>query len=70
MAPRLEGLSKSHPEYVVVKVNIDSWDSPVVKQFGDIKGIPAFKVYTPEKALKAGGQEARQEVEKLLPTEP
>lgn len=69
MAPRLEGLSKSHPEYVVVKVNIDSWQSPVVQQFGDIKGIPAFKIYSTERALKAAGQDARQEVDKLLPPE-
>lgn len=66
MAPRLEGLSKNHPDYVVVKVNIDSWQSPVVQQFGDLKGIPAFKIFTTEKALKSAGQDARAEVEELL----
>ncbi|MEQ8222357.1 MAG: thioredoxin family protein, partial [Candidatus Eremiobacterota bacterium] len=44
IAPHLEDLDKRRDDVVVLKVNIDTWDSPVCRQF-TIKSVPSFLIY-------------------------
>ena len=65
VGPYLEKLDETREDIVVRKVNIKNWGSPVCKQY-NINSVPCFKIYDEKGKLKAEGDEAKQEVIKLL----
>lgn len=61
----LDTWAKAHPEYSVVQVEVKTLKSPVAKQF-KLDEVPAFQFYTEKGELSKSGQEAHNEITKLL----
>lgn len=61
LAPQLEAAIKKNTDLVLRKINIMSWQTPVVSQYG-IQGIPYLMVYDPLGKLIAKGEEAQHMV--------
>jgi thiol-disulfide isomerase/thioredoxin len=71
-APYLEALADSNPDLYLVKVDINhpdhkgiDWQSDTVRQFG-LQSIPHIKIYGPDGKLVAEGDEARNQVIKMV----
>lgn len=62
---QLEKWARKHPEVSVLQVNVKSLKSPVAKQF-KLKGVPEFAIYDAKGKLVKSGQDAHNEVVKLL----
>jgi thiol-disulfide isomerase/thioredoxin len=62
MTPMLENLAKN-PNYVIYKVDIKDWGTPVCKQY-NINSVPNFKIYEKGK-LTYEGKEATQQILRL-----
>jgi hypothetical protein len=58
-------LDETREDIVVREVNINNWGSPVCKQY-NINSVPCFKVYDEKGKLLYEGDQAKQEVIKLL----
>jgi len=65
IAPYLEALDNNREDVVVLKVNIDNWDSPVCQQY-KINSVPSFLIYDEEGNLTFEGEEAWNEVIRML----
>jgi thiol-disulfide isomerase/thioredoxin len=72
IAPHLHKLHAERDDIVVVEVDINrpgvqeiDWGSPVVRQYG-LNSIPAFKIYGANGTLMSEGQDATDQVYKLL----
>jgi hypothetical protein len=50
---------------VLLKVNINKWNSPVCKQFS-INSVPYLMIYDKNGNLTAQGQEARQIINNMI----
>lgn len=61
----LDAWAKSHPEYHVVQVDVKTLKSAVAKQF-KLNEVPAFQFYDEKGELTKSGQEAFNEINKLL----
>jgi len=57
MDPILKGLTRSHADIAVRKINIVNWDTPVVAQY-QITYLPYLHLYGPSGALLAEGPDA------------
>lgn len=57
IAPQLEKLAAQNKDVVVMKVNIDKWNSPVCQQY-QIRSVPNFKIYDASGKLQSEGGEA------------
>ncbi|MBD3291933.1 MAG: hypothetical protein GF393_03350 [Armatimonadia bacterium] len=64
IGPHIEAIAKQRDDVVLVKVDINrpdaqgiDWQSPVAQQYS-LRSIPHFKIYGPDGALEAEGQEA------------
>lgn len=67
MAPRLEELVGRDTDYVVRKVDIREFKSPVWNQYELHKtGVPAFRIYDGEGEMLAEGKAARARLEEVL----
>ncbi len=72
IAPMLEELVTKDPGVVVGKVDINrpggrgiDWNSPVAQQY-KLRSIPYFKIYDAQGKLVSQGQEAKQQLIKML----
>jgi thiol-disulfide isomerase/thioredoxin len=72
IAPKMQKLHETHPEIAVVDIDINrpdikhiDWASPVAQQYG-LQSIPNFKIFGPDGKLIAEGDEAYEQVEKLV----
>ncbi|MEW6282832.1 MAG: hypothetical protein AB1758_29745 [Candidatus Eremiobacterota bacterium] len=65
MLPSLGSWVKKHPEYALIVVNIDNWDSPVARQF-NLHSIPAFAFYDANGNLQAQGEAAKSRMVNIL----
>jgi len=63
LTPVLEGLTQKNPRYVLLKVDIRDWKSPVALQYG-LKSIPHLKVFDESGRMIAEGDEAYRYVQK------
>ncbi len=50
----MEAYAKTHSNVALERIDIDSWDSPVAKQFR-LNSIPYVRVYGPEGKLEIDG---------------
>lgn len=65
LAPMLEGLTQKNPRYVLLKVDIRDWKSPVALQYG-LRSIPHLKIFDENGRLVAEGKEANSYLQKAL----
>ena len=71
LAPKLEGVARSHSRVVLRKVNVDrpgsngiDWGSPIVAQYG-ITSLPYVELYGPDGSLEGTGQIALSRIDEL-----
>ncbi|MBI3930192.1 MAG: thioredoxin family protein [Armatimonadetes bacterium] len=63
--PKLTKLCTENPEYVGLRVDIDTFESPVARQHGITK-VPSYSIYGGKGELLASGEEARARVNELF----
>lgn len=63
--PKLAKLCAENPEFVCLRVDIATFDSPVAGQHGITK-VPSYAIYGTDGKLVASGEEARARVKELF----